>query len=72
MADELMMKQEQTQTDTDNLTEKLKTENEDLKAKIDVLNDQLSEIASFNKPGLPSIKEDITELVTAYKAAEIR
>ena len=62
----------QTQTDTEDLAEKLKSENEELKAKIDVLNEQLSEIASYNKPGLPSTKEDISELVTAYKAEEIR
>ena len=68
-----ILKETQTEKDEhqDSL-QKLKDENDDLKSKLDVLNDQLETIGSYNKPGLPTTKEDIAEIVTAFKASEIR
>ena len=63
----------ETQTDEDfNTIEKLKNENDELKSKLDVLNEQLDTIGRYNKPGMPTTKEEISELITAYKASEIR
>ena len=55
-----ILKETQTEKDEhqDSL-QKLKDENDDLKSKLDVLNDQLETIGSYNKPGLPTTKEDI-------------
>ena len=50
----------------------LKIENEELKSRIDVLDNQLEEIGSYTKPGVPSSKEDIAEFLKAYKATEIQ
>ena len=68
-----ILKETQTEKDEhqDSL-QKLKDENDDLKSKLDILNDQLETIGSYNKPGLPTTKEDIAEIVTAFKASEIR
>jgi len=69
------MSRKETQTENDpnqDLIEKLKKENDELKSKMEILNDQLETIGSYNKPGIPSTKEDINEIVTAYKASEVR
>ena len=66
------LKEAQTETEDSLMLEKLKTENNELKSKLDILNEQLETIGSYNNPGLPTNKEEITELVTAFKASEIR
>jgi len=69
----MSLKETQTENDPNqDLIEKLKNENDELKSKMEILNDQLETIGSYNKPGIPSTKEDITEIVTAYKASEVR
>ena len=67
------LKETQTEPDVrEDLMAKMKQENDELKSKLDVLNEQLETIGSYNKPGLPSSKEEIAEIVTAFKASEIR
>ena len=67
------LKETQTEhDDREDVIEKMKLENDELKSKLDVLNEQLETIGSYNKPGLPSSKDEIAEIVTAFKASEIR
>ena len=69
----LSLKESQTDRDErEDLIEKVKMENDELKSKLVVLNEQLETIGSYNKPGLPASKEEISEIVTAFKASEIR
>ena len=69
----LSLKESQTDRyEREELIEKMKMENDELKSKLVVLNEQLETIGSYNKPGLPASKEEISEIVTAFKASEIR
>ena len=67
------LKETQTEhDDREDVIVKMKLENDELKSKLDVLNEQLETIGSYNKPWLPSSKDEIAEIVTAFKASEIR
>ena len=53
----MSLKETQTENDPNqDLIEKLKNENDELKSKMEILNDQLETIGSYNKPGHFSIK----------------
>ena len=54
------------------IIDKLKAENEDLKMKLDVLNDQIDVVSHYTRPGLPSSQEEVSEFLKAYKASELK
>ena len=65
----------ETQTEEANpgdLIDKLRRENDDLKSKLDVLNDQIEAVSHYSRPGLPSSPEEINEFLKAYKASELK
>ena len=56
----------------DNIIEKLKAENEELKMKVDVLTEQIEAVSHYSRPGLPSSQEEITDFLRAFKASELK
>ena len=58
---ETMEKNQSRETQTEGasgeLIDKFKRENDDLKSKLDVVNDQIDAVSRYSRPGLPSSQE---------------